>query len=94
MSIENREEYGHREIDSVVGKQGTKTALVVLSERNTREELIFKVLSKCQNEVIGILNQLEIDLGTEEFLKKFKTITADNGCEFLDFEVMENSVMK
>lgn len=90
--IENREEYGHWEIDSVVGKQGTKTALVVLSERKTREELIFKVDSKCQSEVIRILNEMEKELGAEEFAKKFKTITADNGCEFLDFEGMEQSI--
>lgn len=92
--IETREEYGHWEIDSVVGKQGTKTALVVLSERKTRDELIFKVPSKCQEEVIRILNQLETDLGTEEFSRIFKTITADNGCEFLDFDGMENSIIQ
>ncbi len=92
--IETREEYGHWEIDSVVGKQGTKAALVVLSERKTREELIFKVESKCQSEVIRILNQLETDLGTEKFSRVFKTITADNGCEFLNFEGMENSMIQ
>lgn len=91
--VDSREEIGHWELDSVVGKQGTTTALVVFSERKTREELIFKVGSKCQSEVIRILDYLEETLGKEGFSKKFKTITTDNGCEFLDFEGMEKSIL-
>ena len=32
--IDKREEYGHWEMDTVVGKQGTKTVLLVLTERS------------------------------------------------------------
>ncbi|BCZ49004.1 hypothetical protein psyc5s11_50710 [Clostridium gelidum] len=35
-------------MDIVVGKQGTKTVLMVLSERVARKELIFKIPSKSQ----------------------------------------------
>lgn len=43
--VDARDEIGHWEMD-VVGKQGTKTVLMVLSERVTRKESIFKIPSK------------------------------------------------
>lgn len=89
--IDNRDEIGHWEMDTVVGKQGTKTALLVLSERTSRKELIFKIKSKSQSEVIRILDRLERKLGSE-FSSTFKTITCDNGCENLDFEGIEKSI--
>ena len=89
--IENREEYGHWEMDTVVGKTGTKAALLVLSERKTREEIIFKMASKSQSDVLCCLNSLERKLGSR-FSEKFKTITCDNGCENLDFKGIEESI--
>ncbi len=38
------------------------------------------------------LNGLERQLGTEGFRETFKTITVDNGSEFLDNETLEQSV--
>ena len=90
--IDNRKKYGHWEMDTVVGKRGTKTVLLVLSERVSREEIIFKIKSKSQKDVINALNKLERKLGSKKFAKKFKTITCDNGCENLDFEGIEKSV--
>lgn len=91
-SINNREELGHWEMDCVVGKQGgSGKVLLVLSERKTREELIFKIPSKTQIEVVKILDSLESKLG-KRFSERFKTITVDNGSEFLDFKGMEKSV--
>lgn len=92
--IDAREEIGHWEMDSVVGKQGTKTALLVLSERVTRQELVFKINSKAQPEVIRVLNRLERKLGRPGFAETFKTITTDNGCEFLNFEGVEQSLFR
>ena len=89
--IDNRDEVGHWEMDTVVGKQGTKTTLLVLSERTLRKEMIYKIKSKSQKEVIRIMNSLERKLGSE-FSNTFKTITCDNGCEFLDFEGVEKSI--
>lgn len=90
--VENRSEYGHWEMDTVVGKQGTKVALLVLSERMVRQELVFKIKSKSQKEVIKALDKLERKIGNVEFSKTFKTITCDNGCEFLDFKGIEKSI--
>ena len=52
--VDDREEIGHWEMDTVVGAKGTKSALLVLSERVTREELIFKMQSKSQASVINV----------------------------------------
>jgi len=91
--IDTRKEYGHWEMDTVVGKKKTKTALLVLSERKTREEIIAKIASKSQYCVVKELDKLERKLGTKRFKEIFKTITCDNGCENLDFEGIERSVL-
>jgi IS30 family transposase len=41
--IDSREEVGHWEMDSVVGTQGTRKALLVLTERATRYEIVLPV---------------------------------------------------
>lgn len=79
-------------MDTVVGKRGSKTVLLVLSERVMRKEIIFKIPSKSQSAVVNALDKLERKLGTD-FSKIFKTITCDNGCENLDFEGVERSVI-
>lgn len=40
------------------------------------------------------LNSLERKHGYEGFRNKFKTITVDNGCEFLNAEGMEQSIKR
>lgn len=90
--IEKREEYGHWEMDCVVGKQGGSGAtLLVLSERMSREEIIFKMPDKTQKSVISAVDELEKKYG-KKFKDKFKTITVDNGSEFLNFKDIERSV--
>ena len=90
--IEQREELGHQEMDTVVGgKGGNKAVLLVLTERHSRKELIYKIKSKSQHEVIKVLNHLERQHGGK-FKKIFKSITVDNGSEFLDYTGMEQSL--
>jgi len=91
-AIDTREETGHWEMDTVVGKQGTKTVLLVLSERTTRKELIIKIPSKSQASVVKALDKIERKSG-KSFREKFKTITCDNGCENFDFEGIERSIL-
>lgn len=91
--IETREEYGHWEMDTVVGKQGTKTVLLVLTERKVRQEMIFKMKSKSEACVVKTLDKLERKIGSKQFREQFKTITCDNGCENLDFEGIERSAL-
>jgi len=91
-SIDDRSEYGHWEMDCVVGKQGGSGAtLLVLSERRSREEIIYKMQNKTQECVIKVLDTLENKYG-KKFIEKFKTITVDNGSEFLDFKGLERSI--
>lgn len=91
--IETREEFGHWEMDTVKGKRGkTKSCLLVLSERKTRDELIFKLPDQTSASVVEILDYLENTWG-EMFTKVFKTITVDNGVEFSNCEGMEGSII-
>ena len=90
--IEKREEIGHWEMDCVVGKAGTKAVLLVLSERAMRKELIFKLKNKTQDEVTKVLDKLERGIGRTKFAQMFKSITTDNGGEFLDFGRIEKSL--
>ena len=92
-SVESREEYGHWEMDTVVGKAKTKTVLMVLTERMTRQEIIRKIKSKSQYCIVKELDKLERKMGSQEFRERFKTITCDNGCENLDYEGIERSVL-
>lgn len=96
--IYERLEYGHWELDTVESGKGDKTCLFVFTERKTREELIFKADGKNQACLIKILDRLERNLSAPVFRDTFKTITCDNGVEFLDMEAMEksyyNKVMK
>ena len=90
---ENKEIFGHWELDTVVGKQKTKAALMVMTERSKGIEIIRKIESKSQECIVRELDKLERRLGAKKFKKIFKTITCDNGCENLDFKGMERSVL-
>ena len=80
------------EMDTVKGKRGvTKSCLLVLSERKTRMELIFKMANQGAAAVVETLDSLERKWG-EQFPIMFKTITVDNGVEFSDTEGIERSV--
>lgn len=90
--ISKRSTYGHWEIDTVYsGKDKSKTALLVLSERMTREELIYKIPNRKAETVLKVINKIERKLGAKTFRTKFKTITADNGSEFALHKEIEHS---
>lgn len=87
----DRKSFGHWEMDTVYsGKQTGKECLLVLSERMARIEKIFKMPDRTQSSVVSVLDNLEKKLGHDNFANIFKTITCDNGVEFLDFESIEN----
>ena len=91
--VEAREEAGHWEIDLVVGGTGQGTAaLLTLVERKSREMIVRKIAGKTQRAVQRALNGIERAMGAEGFRAVFKTLTADNGSEFLDVEALECSV--
>lgn len=93
-TVLDREQYGHWEMDTVVSAQNTGlSCLLVLSERMSREEIIMKIRNKKSCTVVRALNRLEKRYGSKAFREKFKTITCDNGVEFLDHEGIEKSVL-
>lgn len=82
--ISDRIEFGHWEIDCVVGKRnGKSTCLMTLVERNTRYGIIIKIAKKSKKCVVNALKKLKAKYG-KYFYDVFKTITADNGSEFKD----------
>lgn len=83
--INERETVGHWEMDTVVsGQKKSKECLLVLTERKTREEEIYKMPDKCAKSTVAILNGIEISMGADAFRKRYLSITSDNGVEFLD----------
>lgn len=86
--IKDRVSFGHWEMDCVCGN--TKPVLLVLSERLTRKEIIFKMENQKAISVVKCLNILERRFG-KQFKKIFKTITVDNGSEFADYIGIEKS---
>ena len=93
-SVEERQEYGHWEMDCVLSGKGKKAALLTLTERKSREEIIIKLWRKTSVKVKEALDILETSYGRKTFKKKFESITVDNGSEFLDFESLESSIRK
>ena len=91
--INERIEPGHWEMDCVVGGKGSnKAVLLTLTERKTRVERIIKLHQKTQDCVVAALDMIERKLGRKEFARKFKSITVDNGCEFLNYARIERSI--
>jgi len=89
--VNKRLQYGHWEGDSIIGRRnGKKDVLFTLSERMTREQIILKIDSATQDSILKALNKLEHNYGSY-FREKFKSITLDNGREFLDWESIEQS---
>ena len=92
--IDTREEFGNWEMDSVLGKRGkSKNTLLVLTERKTRNEIIFKLPDHTDEAVVAALDRLERKWGADMFKRVFKTITVDNGSEFADAEGLQRSII-
>lgn len=81
--IENRETFGHWEVDTVVGNKAKSDAvLLTLVERQTRFEVIIKLVAKDAYSVDRAVDKLRKRSG-EDFNRLFKSVTSDNGSEFV-----------
>lgn len=90
--VSYREEFGHWEMDTVVGPQGkSKKVMLVLTERKTRKEIVYLMPDRKAQTVVKTLNMIERKYGERLFRDVFKTITVDNGVEFSDAEGLEKS---
>ena len=90
--VNERSEFGHQEMDCVESGLGGRSCLFTLVERQTNYSLHFKLSSQSQKQVQNQLDRLNRRLGHSSFSVLFKTITVDNGSEFLDVEGLMSSL--
>lgn len=88
--ILRRTTFGNWEMDSVMGAQGTTRALLVLTERLSRNGILILLPDHTSASVVKAMDKLERRY-CKAFYDIFKTITVDNGSEFADCEGLERS---
>lgn len=90
--INTREAFGHWEMDCILSGQCTTStaALLVITERLTRYSYVYKMPNKTQESVKACLDDLEQTFD-HAFPLVFKSITMDNGSEFINQSYIENS---
>lgn len=90
--VESRVVFGHWELDLVVGGAGASAfVLLTLVERMTRFAIVIRLPDKTQASVIKAFRKIEREMTPEVFRAVFKTVTTDNGSEFLDWQSIERS---
>ncbi|WP_018247991.1 IS30 family transposase [Orenia marismortui] len=88
-SINNRSEFGHWEIDTMIGKKTkNESVLLTMTERMTRKEIIRKIPAKTAQAVQDAILKLVNEAG-DCFSKVFKSFTCDNGSEFAQMSFLE-----
>lgn len=88
-SIELREEFGHWEIDSVIGKKkDTEPAIMTIVERKLRMSLWIKVKNHTAEAIDNALVEMISQFG-DKYRNVFKSITGDNGSEFANLSRLE-----
>ena len=82
-SVETRKEFGHWEIDTVMGR-GSSDCIVTLVERKTGYVMIGELPDRTTD---SLNTKTKMLIRRDRF--KFKTITADNGTEFNQYDKIE-----
>ena len=88
--IRQRSERGHWEMDLIIGKAETSHVLLTLTERYSRQELIFKLPDRKAATIRGVFDRLERQ--HKDFSQRFKSLTTDNGSEFMEYEKLCRSI--
>ena len=91
--INSRETFGHWEMDTVYSGKDGSCALLVLTERLSRKEIIEKMRDRTAISTVRALNRIERRFGAL-FPRVFQTITVDNGGEFSDVKSLERSILR
>lgn len=88
--VKLREEFGHWEIDSVIGqKKDTEPAIMTLVERKLRMSLWIKVKNHTAEAIDEALAELVPQFG-DKYREIFKSITGDNCSEFANLSNLES----
>ena len=64
---------------------------MTLVDRKTRHVICRRIPDKSQASVLRAIRAIEAQFGARQFRSLFKSITADNGSEFLDVESLQRS---
>lgn len=87
--INDRTEPGHKEMDLIISSGNKKVCLLTFTDRSSREEIIIKLPNHEAKTVRRAIDRLERQ--TPGFRQKFRTITTDNGPEFLEYDQLIQS---
>lgn len=86
QSVEDRQERGHYEGDTVQGANGEKACVVTVVERTTG----FVLVGKSRNRTVKSVNKVLIELLSRSPLP-VRTLTLDNGTEFHGYREVERA---
>ena len=78
----NRSRFGHFEMDTIISAINGFGGLLVLIDRKSRRYIIELIKRITQEEIIAALKRMI----ARKAIGKVRSITTDNGCEFLDPE--------
>ena len=88
--IDKNEEFGHWELDCVEGSKDSKKTYMTLLERLTKKYIVIEMEEHTNKCVKLAIDSLE-EKYKENFSKIFKSMTTDNGHEFLNYDNIEIS---
>lgn len=88
--IDENKEFGHWELDCVEGTKESKKTYMTLLERVTKKYIVIEMKEHTNECVKKAIDRLEEKYG-KNFKKIFKSMTTDNGHEFLNYDKIEIS---
>ena len=88
--IEENKEFGHWELDCVEGSKDSKKTYMTLLERVTKKYIVIEMVEHTNESIKKAIDSLEEKYG-KDFKKIFKSMTTDNGHEFLNYDKIEIS---
>lgn len=93
-NVDNREEFGHWEADTVIGKKDeNEPCVLVMTERQTRDSIWVKAPSHTADALNEAIKAV-MSFFSEKRSEVFKTITVDNGSEFANLPILEDDNLK
>jgi len=88
-AVSDRTEFGHWEVDTVLGKKSKDSVVLTLIEKQTANNISVYIENKTSESVQSAFLSL-IDLYGSKFNEVFKSITSDNGTEFSRLSDLES----
>lgn len=88
--IDENKEFGHWELDCVEGSKDSKKTYMTLLERLTKKYIVIEMEEHTNTCIKKAIDSLEDKYG-RNFNKIFKSMTTDNGHEFLNYDNIELS---